>query len=66
MIEVDEGVRRPEFVAQFVSGDNFSRVLQQRSQNLQGLLLQLHPQSATAQFTYLEIDFKDPKPDDPR
>jgi hypothetical protein len=48
MIEVDEGVRRPELVAQFVSGDNLSRVLQQGSENLQWLLLQLHPQSTTA------------------
>jgi hypothetical protein len=65
MIEVDEGVRRPELVPQFVSGDNFSRVFQQRSENLQWLLLQLHPQSTTSQFTCLEINFKDPKPDDP-
>jgi hypothetical protein len=42
MIEVDEGVRRPELAAQFLSGNYFSRSFKQRRQNLQWLFLELY------------------------
>jgi hypothetical protein len=41
VIEIDEGVHRPEFAAQFLSGNYFSRSLKQRRQHLKGLFLEL-------------------------
>ncbi len=50
MIEVDESVRRPELAAQFLSGDDFSRLLKQRHQQLKRLFLELYLLSPLAQF----------------
>src|SRR5882762_5083119 len=65
MIEVDEGVRRPEFAAQFLSGNQFSRSFKQRSQNLQGLFLQLHLLPALAQFPSVKVDLECAETDNP-
>jgi hypothetical protein len=51
MIEVDEGVRRPELALQFLSGDDFSPPFKERGQHLKGLFLELYLQSTTPQFT---------------
>ena len=58
MIEVDEGVRRPESAAQFLSGDNSSRPFKQRGQYLKGLFLELYLLSPLAQFPGVEIDLE--------
>src|ERR1700687_2210750 len=58
MIEVDEGVRRPELAAQFLSGNHFSRSFKQRRQNLQRLFLELYSLSPLAQFPGVEIDLE--------
>jgi hypothetical protein len=58
MIEVDEGVRRPEFAAQFLSGNQFSRPFKQRRQHLQRLFLELYLLSPLAQFPSVEIDLE--------
>ena len=42
MIEVNEGVRRPEFIAQFLSSNELSRPFQERRQYLKGLFLQFY------------------------
>jgi hypothetical protein len=55
MIEVDEGVRRPELAAQFLSGDDLSRLLKQRHQQLKRLFLELYLLSPLAQFPCLKI-----------
>jgi hypothetical protein len=58
MIEVDEGVRRPELAAQFLSGDDFSRPFNQRGQHLKGLFLDLYSLPPLAQFSCLQIHFE--------
>jgi hypothetical protein len=63
MIEVYEGVRRPELAAQFLSGDNFSRPLKQRRQHLKGLFLEPYLFSPLAQFPGVEIDLERAEPD---
>jgi hypothetical protein len=40
MIEGDEGVRRPELAAQFLSSNEFSPSFKQRCQQLKGLFLE--------------------------
>jgi hypothetical protein len=58
MLEVDEGVHRPELPPQFLSGNQFSRSFKQRRQNLQRLFLELHLLSPLAQFPGLQIDLE--------
>jgi len=58
VIEINEGVLGPQFLAQFFPGNYFSGPLQQRRQYLQRLLLQLYLLSLVAQFARLEINLK--------
>jgi len=55
MIEVDEGVRRPESAAKFFSCNYLTRTLDQHAQDLERLLLQLHLLSPPAQLPGLQI-----------
>jgi hypothetical protein len=64
MIEVNKGVRRPEFVAQFLSSNQLSRPFQERRQYLKGLFLQFYPLSPLAQFPGVEIDLESAEADD--
>jgi len=48
MIEVDEGVHWPEFAAQFLSRNQFSRPFKQRRQHLKRLFLELYLLSSLA------------------
>lgn len=61
MIEINEGVRRPEGSSQFVPGNNLSRSEQQHFQNLERLLLQTNSQSMLAQFSSSKIDLENAK-----
>jgi hypothetical protein len=54
MIEVDEGARRPELAAQFLSGNQFSRSFKQRRQNLQ--YVTVIPNDGTKQGMVNECD----------
>ena len=58
MIKVDKGVRRPELIAQFLSGNQFSRMFQQSGQHLKRLFLELYFLSPLAEFPGLKINFK--------
>jgi hypothetical protein len=58
MIEVDEGIRRPELAAQFLSSNQFSWSFKQRRQHLKGLFLELYLLSPLAQFPGVEIDLE--------
>jgi len=58
VIEVNEGVCWPEFVAQLFSSNHFSRPFKQRRQHLKWLLLELYPLTALAQFPGVEIDLE--------
>jgi hypothetical protein len=64
MIEVNKGVRRPEFVAQFLSSNQLSRPFQERRQYLKGLFLQFYLLSPLAQFPGVEIDLEGAEADD--
>jgi hypothetical protein len=64
MIEVNEGVRRPEFIAQFLSSNELSRPFQERRQYLKGLFLQFYLLSPLAQFPGVEIDLEGAEADD--
>jgi hypothetical protein len=58
VIEVDEGVCRPELAAQFLSGNHFPRSFKQRCQDLQRLFLQLYLLSPVPQFPGVKIDLE--------
>ena len=64
MIEANEGVRRPEFIAQFLSSNQLSRPFQERRQYLKGLFLQFYLLSPLAQFPGVEIDLEGAEADD--
>jgi hypothetical protein len=64
MIEVNEGVRRPEFIAQLFSSNQLSRPFQERRQYLKGLFLQFYLLSPLAQFPGVEIDLEGAEADD--
>jgi hypothetical protein len=58
VIEVDKGVGGPKALPQFFAVHHVARMLQQELQDLQRLLLQLHPDAMLPQFSgdriYLE------------
>ena len=58
MIEVDEGVCRPESAAQLLSGNHFPRSFKQRCQDLKRLFLELYFLSPLAQFSGVKIDLE--------
>ena len=64
MIEIDEGVRRPEFAAQFLSCNEFSRMFKQRGQYLQGLFLKFYLLTPLAQLSRIKIYLKRAEADD--
>jgi hypothetical protein len=55
MIEVDKGVGRPEFAAQFLSGNQVSWAFKQRRQYLQRLFLEFYLLTPLAELTGVEI-----------
>jgi hypothetical protein len=55
MIEVNEGVCRPESTAQFLPGNHLAVPFKQRRQHLKGLFLELYLLSPLAQFSGVEI-----------
>jgi hypothetical protein len=58
VIEVNEGILRPELAAQFFSGNDFSRALKQSGQHLERLFLEPYFLPSVAQFPGLEIYLK--------
>jgi hypothetical protein len=65
VVEIDERVLRPEFLAQFLARDDVSGPLQEKTQNLEWLFLKADAGAVLAQFPRHEIHFKDPKTDGP-
>jgi hypothetical protein len=64
MIEVYEGVRRPELAAELLPGDEMSRIFKQCGQYLKWLFLQLYLLSPPPQFPGLEVDLECTETDD--
>src|SRR5208282_3554847 len=61
VIEIDEGVGRPDFFAQVVAGDNLTGILQQGSEDLKGLFLKPDASAVLAQLSGVQINFKNAK-----
>jgi hypothetical protein len=61
VVEVDEGVGRPEFLLQLFARDHLAGALQQQRQDLKWLLLQAQLDSVLAQFARVEIELKHSK-----
>jgi len=64
MIEVYEGVRRPELAAELLPGDEMSPIFKQCGQYLEGLFLELYLLSSLPQFPGLEVDLERTETDD--
>jgi hypothetical protein len=58
MIEVNEGILRPEFAAQFFSSNDFSWAFKQSGQHLERLFLELYFLAGVAEFPSLEINLE--------
>jgi hypothetical protein len=58
MIEVDEGVCRPELTAQFLPANHLAGPFKQCRQHLKWLFLELYPLSPLVQFPGMEIDLE--------
>ncbi|HMK22094.1 MAG TPA: hypothetical protein VK466_07145 [Terriglobales bacterium] len=57
VLEINEHTAVPEPPLQFLSGDYFARVLEQRGQYLKGLLPQLDPYATFAKLAGVQINF---------
>src|SRR5262249_39948928 len=58
VIEIDEGVGGPEFVAQLLAGNDFTGMFQKHDQDLEGLFLEPDLRAMLTQFTGPQIDLK--------
>src|SRR2546427_4776331 len=65
MVEVDKGVGGPDFLLQFLPGDDLPRTLQENLEDLEGLLLKFDLGALFAQFAGLEIQRKYPEANRP-
>ena len=65
MIEFNERVARPQFVLDFLPGDEFSRSLQQQGQHAEGLILQPDLLPVLAQLSREKVRFEHPKANGP-
>ena len=57
MVEVDEGVGRPETIANLVAGDDFAGFFEQQGEDLERLVLQLDAEAVLAKFTGAQVEF---------
>ena len=58
MIEINERVGWPQFVAQFLARDEFSAALEEERQDLKGFLLQLDLDPILAEFSGSKVNFE--------
>jgi hypothetical protein len=61
VIEINEGVSRPQLGAQLLPGDKFARPVQEKRQDLEGLVLQPDLGAVPAKFPGAEVSLKYPK-----
>ena len=64
-IEVDEGIRLPQPARQFFAGEEFACVLEQRQQQLEGLIAERCSTPVMAQFACTRIKGEHPEMVDP-
>lgn len=58
IVEIDEGILRPQLGAQLFTTDQFTRTLQQEREHLKRLFLQLDPLTLLPQLTAAHIHLK--------
>jgi len=58
VVEIDEGVSRPELTPQLLASDEAASTLQQNPKNLDGLTLQAQLHATFPQLSRLEIQFE--------
>ena len=61
MIEIDEGIGRPDCFAQVVARDDLTCVLQERGEDLKRLFLQPDASPVLAQLSSGQVGFKNAK-----
>ena len=61
VVEVHEGILRPQLLLQFLARHDLARMLQQHLEHLKGLLLQPDLEAALAQFACAQVNFKNPE-----
>ena len=61
VVEVSEGVGRPQFLSQLLSRHHLTGTLQQTNENLERLILKLDLAAVLAELTRPQISFKGPK-----
>ncbi len=64
MLEVNEGIGRPELLLQFLAGDYLPRPLQQEFQDSQRLALNADFGPLPSQLSRGDIQFENAEPDD--
>jgi hypothetical protein len=64
VVEIHEGVGRPEPAPQLFPGKNFTGTLEEHGQDLERLLLESHLSAVPPEFTGAEIHFEGTKADD--
>jgi hypothetical protein len=58
VIKIDERVRRPKFLLEFLARDHLAGMLHQHRQHLKRLLLKPHAQPMFAQFARAQIELE--------
>jgi hypothetical protein len=66
LVEIDEGVGRPQLAAEFFAADHFSSALEQHEKKLRGLLLKPDTQALLAQLAGSGVHLKDTETEDSR
>src|SRR5579863_4403702 len=64
VIEIDEGIGGPEFLADFFAGDDVAWALEEQGQDLKGLVLQAELRPVLAQLAGGQVKFEDAEADD--
>src|SRR5262245_1790868 len=65
VVEIHERVSGPEFLLKFLATDDLAGVLEQRHQDLEGLLLEPDSDAALAQFASTNIHLENPETEPP-
>jgi len=64
MFEINKRIGGPQLYPQVLPGDQFSGSLKQSDKNLERLPLEFHLHAVAAQFSALDINFKDAEAED--
>ena len=64
VVELDEGVGRPQLLTQFFTGDNLARPLEQDDKQAERLVLEIDLEPFLAQFRRGEVHFEDAEAED--